>query len=201
MSVLKAIITFRYNRYILLHINRYKLVMSKCWTSTLKALDFTRYDGPVTRTREVKRFQRMNLSNFQNKQITKSVKANKLNWLRLKTNKSKSVLVLIIATSVITQGNTYANAATSLDHYKLYLHSKIISEKQYKCAYYIAHIESRWNYKSSNGNHYGLFQMKNNKVRYMNAYQQIDLWSKYVAHRYKGNYCLAMHHLKTRGWQ
>ena len=49
-----------------------------------------------------------------------------------------------------------AHAATSTDYYKLYLHSKIVSEKQYKCAYYVAHIESRWNYKSTNGNHYGL---------------------------------------------
>ena len=87
------------------------------------------------------------------------------------------------------------------DHYKLYLHSKIVSEKQYKCAYYVAHIESRWNYKATNRGHYGLFQMKNAKVKYMNGYQQIDLWAKYVGHRYKGNYCLAMHHLKTRNWQ
>lgn len=94
-----------------------------------------------------------------------------------------------------------AQAATSLDHYKLYLHSKIVSEKQYKCAYYVAHIESRWNYKATNRGHYGLFQMKNAKVKYMNGYQQIDLWAKYVGHRYKGNYCLAMHHLKTRNWQ
>ena len=101
----------------------------------------------------------------------------------------------------VTIGIAPAQATNPTDHYKLYLHSKIISEKQYKCAYYVAHIESRWNYKSSNGNHYGLFQMKNAKVKYMNAYQQIDLWSKYVTHRYKGNYCLAMQHLKTKGWQ
>ena len=94
-----------------------------------------------------------------------------------------------------------AHAATSIDYYKLYLHSKTISEKQYKCAYYVAHIESRWNYKATNRGHYGLFQMKNAKVKYMNGYQQIDLWAKYVGHRYKGNYCLAMHHLKTRNWQ
>ena len=164
-------------------------------------IDLPRYDGPVTSSPEVKRFQRMNLSNFQNTQINKSVKACKSVKLRLKTNRNKSLIALIIATSVITQGNTYANAATSLDHYKLYLHSKIVSEKQYKCAYYVAHIESRWNYKATNRGHYGLFQMKNAKVKYMNGYQQIDLWVKYVGHRYKGNYCLAMHHLKTRNWQ
>ena len=113
------------------------LFKSKC------PIDLPRYTRRVTNTPEVKRFQRMNLSNFQNTQINKSVKACKLVKLRLKTNRNKSLIALIIATSVITQGNTYANAVTSLDHYKLYLHSKIVSEKQYKCAYYVAHIESR----------------------------------------------------------
>jgi len=93
------------------------------------------------------------------------------------------------------------NAATNTDHLKLYLHSKLISEKQYKCAYYVAHIESRWNYQSSNGDHYGLFQMRNAKVKYMNGYQQIDMWYRYINHRYDGKACKAMSHLKNKGWQ
>ena len=93
------------------------------------------------------------------------------------------------------------NAATLTDHYKLYLHSKLISEKQYKCAIYVGHIESRWKTSAINGNHYGLFQMKNDKVKYMNGFQQIDLWIKYVAHRYHGSACNAMTHLKNKGWQ
>ena len=93
------------------------------------------------------------------------------------------------------------NAATNTDHLKLYLHSKLISEKQYKCAYYVAHIESRWNYQSSNGDHYGLFQMRNAKVKYMNGYQQIDMWYRSINHRYHGKACKAMSHLKNKGWQ
>jgi hypothetical protein len=93
------------------------------------------------------------------------------------------------------------NAATLTDHYKLYLHSKVISEKQYICALYVGFIESRWNTQSRNGDHYGLFQMRNNKVKYMNGYQQIDLWLKYVNHRYHGSTCNAMQHLKDKGWQ
>ena len=67
------------------------------------------------------------------------------------------------------------NAATNTDHLKLYLHSKLISEKQYKCALYVVHTESRWNVNAINGTHHGLFQMNNKRVKYMNGYQQIDM--------------------------
>jgi hypothetical protein len=108
-------------------------------------------------------------------------------------------LCLGIVIATITQLNAYAS--TNTDHYKLYLHSKLISEKQYKCAYYVAHIESRWNPLAHNAGHYGLFQMKNDKVKYLNAYQQIDMWLRYVAHRYDNKPCKAMSHLKIRNWQ
>lgn len=108
---------------------------------------------------------------------------------------------LCLAAFVATTSQTNAYAVTSLDHYKLYLHSKLISEKQYKCAYYVAHIESRWRTDAVNGAHYGLFQMRNYRVKHMNAYQQIDLWVKYLHHRYDGKACKAMSHLKLKGWQ
>jgi hypothetical protein len=109
--------------------------------------------------------------------------------------------VLCLAALIATNSQINAYAITSTDYYKLYLHSKFVSEKQYKCAYYVAHIESRWRTNASNGSHYGLFQMRNDRVKYMNAYQQIDMWVKYVNHRYDGKACKAMSHLKLKGWQ
>lgn len=108
-------------------------------------------------------------------------------------------LSLCLAASIMQP--VQLNAATNTDHLKLYLHSKLISANQYNCAIYVGHIESRWNYTSTNGDHYGLFQMKNKRVKYMNGYQQIDMWLKYVDHRYHGNTCNAMQHLKNKGWQ
>ena len=136
---------------------------------------------------EVKRFQRMNLSNFQNQ----------------KTMIKKIALVLIAVSIVITQGNTYANAHQhkSTDHYKLYLHSKVVNYKQFQCAVEVAHRESRWNWRAVNGSHYGLFQMRNKQVQRMNPYTQIDWWLRYVQHRYKGTPCLSLDHLKRKGWQ
>lgn len=183
--------------------NRYQIVIIQAAWRERKALDNTRYDGPVTRKRELEKFSKSDyLSNFQKHRLRLLVKAYKSGGLRLKTNLNKSLtLAVSICTLLITQGNTYAVAASNTDHYKLYLHSSLVSEKQYKCAYYVAHTESRWNYKSSNGSHYGLFQMRNGRVKYMNAYQQINLWIKYVAHRYDSKPCKAMSHLKIKGWQ
>jgi hypothetical protein len=108
-------------------------------------------------------------------------------------------LVLLGALCIV--GTTPAEAMTETDHYKLYLHTKIIDFKRFNCAIEIAHRESRWNYKAQNHSHYGLFQMRNKKVQYMNPYTQIDWWHRYLMTRYKGDACLALAHLKAKGWQ
>ena len=108
-------------------------------------------------------------------------------------------LVLLGALCIV--GTTPAEAVTNTDHYKLYLHTKIIDYKGFHCAVSVAQIESRWNYQARNNSHFGLFQMKNKKVQYMNPYTQIDWWHRYLMTRYKGDACLALLHLKTKGWQ
>ena len=108
-------------------------------------------------------------------------------------------LVLLGALCIV--GTTPAEAVTNTDHYKLYLHTKIIDYKGFHCAVSIAQIESRWDYTARNHSHFGLFQMKNKKVQYMNPYTQIDWWHRYLLTRYKGDACLALAHLKAKGWQ
>ena len=121
--------------------------------------------------------------------------------LAVSSKARRNAFGLSLCLAAISMQTMPSNAASLTDHYKLYLHSSVVSEKQYLCALYVGFIESRWNYKSSNGNHYGLFQMKNKRVKYMNGYQQIDMWLKYVGHRYHGSTCNAMQHLKDKGWQ
>ena len=108
-------------------------------------------------------------------------------------------LVLLGALCIV--GTTPAEAVTTTDHLKLYLHTKIIDYKGFHCAVSIAQMESRWNYQAQNNSHFGLFQMKNKKVQYMNPYTQIDWWHRYLMTRYKGDACLALAHLKAKGWQ
>ena len=169
---------------------RYKRVINPSAYSTLKPLDCTRYDGPVTSKTSSKRV-------FKNEYLSTFLKVKKINKIKI----NKKIIPLIVAFTFITQGNTYAIAADKSDHYKLYLHSKIVNYKQFKCAYEVAHRESRWNWRAVNGSHYGLFQMRNKKVQYMNPYTQIDWWLRYVSHRYAGTPCLSLKHLKEKGWQ
>ena len=116
---------------------------------------------------------------------------------------SKLLGAVFALAAMVTIGMQPVEAAThqSSDHYKLYLHSKIVNYKQFICAVEVAHRESRWNWRSTNGNHYGLFQMNNSKVKYMNPYSQIDWWLRYVDKRYEGQPCLSLTHLKKKGWQ
>jgi hypothetical protein len=108
---------------------------------------------------------------------------------------------LFALAATVTIGMQSAEANQPSDQYKLYLHSKIINYKQFICAVEVAHRESRWNWRSTNGNHYGLFQMENKQVRYMNPYTQIDWWIRYIDKRYRGQACLSLSHLKAKGWQ
>ena len=121
--------------------------------------------------------------------------------LAVSSKARRNAFGLSLCLAAISMQTMPLNAATSADYYKLYLHSKVISEKQYICGLYVGFTESRWNTSSRNGDHYGLFQMKNKSVKYMNGYQQIDLWLKYVAHRYDNNLCKAKQHLIDKGWQ
>ena len=114
---------------------------------------------------------------------------------------SKLLGALFALAATVTIGMQPVHAATSSDHYKLYLHSKIVNYNQFICAVEVGHRESRWNPTAINGSHYGLFQMNNIKVRRMDAYTQIDWWIRYVGKRHHGSFCEALSHLKKRGWQ
>ena len=82
-----------------------------------------------------------------------------------------------------------------------------LTDKQYKCHNEIVYRESRFKHDAVNGSHYGYYQIKSkslHKAPY--DYQFYRYWS-YVLHRYgyteydEPDYCKALHHLKTKGWQ
>lgn len=87
-----------------------------------------------------------------------------------------------------------------------------LTDKQEACHNEIVFRESTWNYKAI-GNiggtkqTYGLYQMKIKSLSKANAITQFWTYHTYVAHRYgwtyyeEPNYCKALHHLKTKGWQ
>jgi hypothetical protein len=75
----------------------------------------------------------------------------------------------------------------SIDHLKLYAHSRILDYKEFQCFNRIITKESRWNYLAKNGSHYGLGQMRSKHYRDLDPYRQIDATLKYITIRYKSN--------------
>jgi hypothetical protein len=87
-----------------------------------------------------------------------------------------------------------------------------LTDKQYECHHEIIYRESRWDYKAI-GNiggtkqAYGLYQMKVDSLKTSTPIKQFWMYWHYVAHRYgwtqydEPDYCKALHHLKTKGWQ
>ena len=82
-----------------------------------------------------------------------------------------------------------------------------LTDKQYKCHNEIIYRESRWQIDAVNGSHYGYYQMRNKHIKDKAYDYQFWMYWYYVAKRYgvtqydEPNYCGALHHLKTRGWQ
>lgn len=82
-----------------------------------------------------------------------------------------------------------------------------LTEKQEACHNEIVYRESRWNPKAKNGSHYGLYQGRSKSLEKANTIRQWWWYWHYVANRYgvtlkdEPDYCKALHHLKTKGWQ
>ena len=73
----------------------------------------------------------------------------------------------------------------SVDHLKLYAHSRILDYKEFQCFNRIITKESRWSYSARNGSHYGLGQMRSKHYRDLDPYRQIDATLKYITVRYE----------------
>ena len=91
-----------------------------------------------------------------------------------------SIALLLSITSI-----TNASAATySIDHLKLYAHSRLLDYKEFQCFNKIITKESRWSYLARNGSHYGLGQMRSTYYRDLDPFRQIDATIRYNQKRY-----------------
>jgi hypothetical protein len=82
-----------------------------------------------------------------------------------------------------------------------------LTDKQYKCHNQIIYRESTWRIDAVNGSHHGYYQIKSKHIKGKPYDYQFWIYWYYVAKRYgvtkydEPNYCAALHHLKTKGWQ
>ena len=82
-----------------------------------------------------------------------------------------------------------------------------LTDDQYKCHNDIVYRESRWKINAVNGSHHGLYQGRSKSLKNAPGDYQFWWYWYYVSNRYgvtqydEPNYCNALHHLKTKGWQ
>ena len=93
--------------------------------------------------------------------------------------------IAITASLLITSIPEATAKNYSIDHLKLYAHSRILDYKEFQCFNKIITKESRWNYLAKNGSHYGLGQMRSKHYRDLDPFRQIDATLRYVSIRYQ----------------
>ena len=87
------------------------------------------------------------------------------------------------------------------------LANKQLTDKQYRCHNEIVYRESRWQKDAVNGSHHGYYQMRTESMKDKPYDYQFFVYWYYVFSRYgyteydEPNYCLALKHLKSKGWQ
>ena len=167
--------------------NRYKVVMKALALRERVGLAGGVYAGRIQQHQGLKFFR-------QNEVLSINLEK------EIKINKKKSLLVFIASALIAVQGANFANAAAySIDHLKLYAHSRIVNYKQFQCFNKIITKESRWNYQARNGSHYGLGQMRSKHYGNLDPFRQIDATLAYVTKRYKSN-CQAWAFHQAKGY-
>jgi hypothetical protein len=101
---------------------------------------------------------------------------------RRKRHGASIAIMAVVSTTVIHNANA---ANYSIDHLKLYAHSRILDYKEFQCFNKIITKESRWSYTARNGSHYGLGQMRSKHYRDLDPFRQIDQTIKYITKRYE----------------
>ena len=117
------------------------------------------------------------------------------------------VVALAIGISLSIASPADAEANNLSIKYVKDLAKEQLTDKQEACHHEIVFRESSWNPKAKNGSHYGLYQGRSKSLKNASTVKQWWWYWHYVAHRYgvteydEPNYCGALHHLKTKGWQ
>jgi hypothetical protein len=118
-----------------------------------------------------------------------SLKRSKRSWA--------SIAILAVTSTGLIQNAHSANY--SIDHLKLYAHSRILDYKEFQCFNRIITKESRWSYVARNGSHWGLGQMRSKHYGTLDPFRQIDASIKYITNRYQTP-CKAWAFHQVRNW-
>jgi hypothetical protein len=115
-------------------------------------------------------------------------------------------ILLSMAMPLDVQANTMPTKSMKV------LANKQLTDKQYKCHNEIIYRESRWQIdaignKAGTKQTHGYYQIKSESIKGKPYDYQFWIYWDYVSSRYgitqydEPNYCSALHHLMTKGWQ
>ena len=122
------------------------------------------------------------------------------------------VVAIVSGTALFMSIAPVSSGSIDATKYVKQLAKQQLTDKQEACHHEIIYRESRWDYRAI-GNLtgtkrvYGLYQIKSESMRTASTVKQFWTYWHYVTHRYgwteydEPNYCKALHHLKTKGWQ
>jgi len=122
------------------------------------------------------------------------------------------VVAIVSGTALFMSIAPVSGASNQAIRYVKELSKEQLTDKQESCHHEIIYRESRWvlravGNKNGTKQTYGLYQIKSESMRTASAVKQFWTYWHYVAHRYgwteydEPDYCKALHHLKTKGWQ
>ena len=117
------------------------------------------------------------------------------------------VVALAIGITLSIASPVDAQATNQAIKYVKDLAAYQLTDKQEACHHDIVYRESRWNVRAVNGSHYGLYQGRSKSLKNASSVKQWWWYWHYVTHRYgvteydEPDYCKALQHLKTKGWQ
>ena len=132
--------------------------------------------------------------------LTRSVRSTRWTRTGRPVSSRRALLTGALCITFVLPISTHADTQASKDRFKLYLHSRVVKDSQYQCAYALYMAESKFDSRARNGSHYGIPQLRNKKLKNLDGFTQLDWGIRYVSHRYSGNYCLAWKHFKDKGW-
>jgi len=116
-------------------------------------------------------------------------------------------VAVVIGISLSIAGASRLEASIDANKSLKSLADKQLTFKQYSCHNQIVFRESSFKIDAVNGSHYGYYQMRNKHIKGKPYDYQFYMYWHYVSKRYgitkydEPDYCKALHHLKTRGWQ
>ena len=108
-------------------------------------------------------------------------------------------LSLALNPILITNANAYPLKAKEID-WALVAMNHLGDLEEAQCWVRLIWKESTFNPNARNGSHYGLAQMRNEKVKRLTPRKQVRWHMRYLDHRYDGSACKAERHFIKRGW-